>query len=208
MSVFAALRAQLPLADVFSMYGLHPNRAGFVCCPLHNEKTPSLRLYPDTWHCFGCNAGGDAVKLVQLVDGLTPISAARKLDAAFNLELFPDKPLSPHERAQAEDAARQCTEDKNLVDGYAEWLWYAWRVMVWAKHFIGSEIDRLRPRTMDDEMPDEYAAALQARDRVGYALDILLTGDEREQISFYKGWRRTISEIDRCRAREDFARCA
>ena len=42
MSVFAELRARVPLADVFSMYGLHPNRAGFVCCPLHKSDLKHL----------------------------------------------------------------------------------------------------------------------------------------------------------------------
>ena len=34
-------------------------------CPFHKEKTPSFQIDPDLglYHCFGCGAGGDAIKL-------------------------------------------------------------------------------------------------------------------------------------------------
>lgn len=34
-------------------------------CPFHKEKTPSFNVDPDLglYHCFGCGAGGDAIKL-------------------------------------------------------------------------------------------------------------------------------------------------
>lgn len=34
---------------------------GNVTCPFHNggnERSPSMRLYDTTWHCFGCGEGG------------------------------------------------------------------------------------------------------------------------------------------------------
>jgi DNA primase len=37
-----------------------------VCCPVHQEKTPSCHvdLEKQEWHCFGCGQGGDAAELV------------------------------------------------------------------------------------------------------------------------------------------------
>lgn len=40
------------------------------CCCLHNEKTASMRYYPDTesFYCFGCDTGGNVINLhVQFV---------------------------------------------------------------------------------------------------------------------------------------------
>lgn len=34
------------MRDVCAKYGYEPNRAGYINCPVHNEKTPSLKVYP------------------------------------------------------------------------------------------------------------------------------------------------------------------
>jgi hypothetical protein len=49
-----------------------PDRGGYVLCPLHDERTPSCRVWPDPpegWHCFGCNRGGSIYDLASLLDG-------------------------------------------------------------------------------------------------------------------------------------------
>ena len=40
-------------------------------CPIHQDKNPSLTVYPEqqTWHCFGaCNRGGDIFAFIQAVE--------------------------------------------------------------------------------------------------------------------------------------------
>lgn len=37
-------------------------------CPFHNEGTPSFIIYPDnSFHCFGCQAHGDAIDFMKLL---------------------------------------------------------------------------------------------------------------------------------------------
>lgn len=60
----------------------------WACCPIHGEKTPSLRLYDEPergWFCFGCNKGGDAVRLYAELYHLKPLDAAKALAAAFGI---------------------------------------------------------------------------------------------------------------------------
>ena len=40
-------------------------------CPFHNERTPSLYLKNNFYHCFGCGANGDTIKLVMHTKGFT-----------------------------------------------------------------------------------------------------------------------------------------
>ncbi len=41
-----------------ALTGRQPNRAGKVCCPFHDDGTPSLQLYEHGWYCFACRVGG------------------------------------------------------------------------------------------------------------------------------------------------------
>ncbi len=50
-------------------------------CPFHTEKTPSFYVYPDTqsYYCFGCGAGGDAITFVQTRENLSYVEAVQFL---------------------------------------------------------------------------------------------------------------------------------
>lgn len=50
--------------------GLRVGRSGKVCCPFHEDRTPSLHVYDDPgrgWYCFGCGRGGSIYDLAALV---------------------------------------------------------------------------------------------------------------------------------------------
>ena len=42
------------------------NRMGFARCPLHTDKTPSLKYYPktNTFYCYSCGACRDTIDLI------------------------------------------------------------------------------------------------------------------------------------------------
>jgi len=44
---------------------------GKVCCPFHDDNTPSCHIYADHFHCYagGCGAHGDAIDWLMKVDG-------------------------------------------------------------------------------------------------------------------------------------------
>ena len=47
-------------------------RKRLVTCPFHDDTHPSLTIDPaQGWHCFGCNRGGGAVALRDLIRNLT-----------------------------------------------------------------------------------------------------------------------------------------
>jgi RepB DNA-primase from phage plasmid/CHC2 zinc finger len=57
--VHGVLRAIPTAVYVQRLTGLEPNQEGKVSCPWHEDRTPSLHLYPDgEWCCFGCRRGG------------------------------------------------------------------------------------------------------------------------------------------------------
>lgn len=58
-------------------------------CPLHDERTPSFTVSPSKqlFKCFGCDAGGDALSLVELKEGLDFPAALEFLARRSAIEL-------------------------------------------------------------------------------------------------------------------------
>lgn len=58
-------------------------------CPFHNEKTPSFHINPQrqSFKCFGCGEGGDAISFVMKHEGLSFVDTVRKLAAKANIPI-------------------------------------------------------------------------------------------------------------------------
>lgn len=120
-------------------YGYHPNRMGYICCPFHNEKTASLKLFPDGgWKCFGCGAGGSVIDFVMKLYAIPFRQAILRLDADFALGLTWDRP-DPAARAAVLAARRREAMRKAEQKQLERKLWeltaehqYWWDVQ---KHF-------------------------------------------------------------------------
>ena len=86
-------------------------------CPFHDEKTPSFTVRPafGTWHCFGCDEGGDVLAFVQKIDHLNFQEAVERLAGKTGVELHfeeggprPDEGLG--KRARLVEAHRAAAE--------------------------------------------------------------------------------------------------
>ncbi|MCB1061578.1 MAG: hypothetical protein KDN20_01500 [Verrucomicrobiae bacterium] len=57
-------------------------------CPFHEEKTPSLTIFPDNHgFCFGCETHVDVIDLVQKLDGVNFREACVKLGARISTDI-------------------------------------------------------------------------------------------------------------------------
>src|ERR1043165_8703752 len=71
-------------------------------CPFHNEKTPSFQVNRDKgfFHCFGCGAGGDVIKFLELHEKVGFQDAVKQLAQRFGLTV-PEPEQSDEQRANA-----------------------------------------------------------------------------------------------------------
>jgi len=64
-------------------------------CPFHSEKTPSFTVFPseNSFYCFGCGAGGDAITFVRRAENLDYVQAVEYLakEAGIRIPEQPDR---------------------------------------------------------------------------------------------------------------------
>jgi DNA primase len=88
----AAVRERSPIDEVVGEYLQLRNAGGGSLkglCPFHDEKTPSFNVTParGLFYCFSCAEGGDAIKFVQKIDGLSFVEAVERLAARAGVDL-------------------------------------------------------------------------------------------------------------------------
>jgi len=77
------IKQRLPINTVFKHYHLQCDRNHRLKCPFHDDKTPSMQVYPktNTWTCFSsnCTAGsGDQVDFIMKMEGISKHEAILK----------------------------------------------------------------------------------------------------------------------------------
>ncbi|MCI9626505.1 MAG: hypothetical protein HFI90_06955 [Clostridia bacterium] len=166
---------QIRMEDIFGKYGYKPNKAGFICCPLHGERTPSLKPYQDgkKWKCFGCGEGGSVIDFVIKLYNLGLQEAITKINYDFALGLPLGQRLSvrqqqkirqkERERKKRQEAERMAAEEKERH------YWKVW------DEWIRLDQNRIKyaPKTEDEEWHPLYAEALMKLPYQNYLIDCL-----------------------------------
>lgn len=114
MNYAVEIKQKLDTKTVFEYYGYKPNRAGFVCCPFHSEKTASMKIYEGDkgYYCFGCGAFGDIITFVQQYFGVGFKDAIQKLNDDFMLGLSFGERITKQKRLEI---ARQSFERNKAI---------------------------------------------------------------------------------------------
>src|ERR1051326_319681 len=83
-------------------------------CPFHQEKTPSFTVSPSrqTFHCFGCGAGGSAFRFIMEYEHVDFPAAVRKLAARAGVTIVEDR--------GGTDEGRQYETRRKLLKLHAE----------------------------------------------------------------------------------------
>ena len=90
-SFLQELKMKTDIEEVISTYVTLKRRGATLVglCPFHNEKTPSFTVYPATqsFYCFGCGAGGDAITFLKKIENLDYLDAVKTLAQRAGLQM-------------------------------------------------------------------------------------------------------------------------
>lgn len=94
------IKRRLPLPSAFEREGIRLKKKGkgwVALCLWHNEKTPSLNVSEDKFHCFGCIKSGDVFDLFERTRGESFVQARDRLAEELGITTTPPK-LTPAEK--------------------------------------------------------------------------------------------------------------
>lgn len=161
-----------------------PNRAGYICCPFHNEKTPSLKIYPDGsgWHCFGCHRGGSVIDFTVELLSLTPLEAVRRLNKDFRLGLPLDRPPNKTEQ----EVIRHRQEINDTYRRFEQWRDDMIRRL--NACFLEGHLAMLSLETpMDlDKLTDSQIIAIREQAHLEWLADVLTDGTMADMMAVFR----------------------
>jgi DNA primase len=176
-----AVRDAIDIVDVASGY-TKLARAGKKwkgLCPIHKEKTPSFHVDADLgfFKCFGCGAGGDAIKLHMLLTGDDFAAAMESLAQRYGVPL-PARHAS-HRGARSKSAGE--VDPGEVLESAATWF---------REQLVRSERSRryLERRRLPAELVESYGlgyapegwrnliGAFAGKYSIGDLLDVGLAG--------------------------------
>lgn len=123
------IKESYSMADILPKYGLKPNKAGFISCPFHKERTASMRVYKDSYYCFGCGDGGDIFDFVQNMEDVSFKEAFYALGGTYEkptfasqLAIYRSKKKAEMQKKEQERLRKKCELNNMLIDIYRDYL--------------------------------------------------------------------------------------
>lgn len=186
MNVFEAVKQAVTTRQAAEMYGIRVNHHGMAVCPFHDDRNPSMKV-DKRFHCFGCQADGDAVDFVSRLFGLTGKEAAMKLADDFGIRYDSrQKPsVKPHilEPTPEQKYRQEEAHCYKVLSDYFHLL-RAWKI-------------QYAPKQPEEEWHPRFVEALQRESYIEYLLDILLYGTPEEKKALVAGQRKEVIKLER-----------
>ena len=176
MNLFQTIKAAVTVKQTAALYGLPVTPNGMVCCPFHEDHTPSMKLNDAYYYCFGCGATGDVIDLTARLFDLSSLQAARKLAQDFGLG--PDKPPS--------GAVALSKPPTVSSDAQQEDVSYCLRVLHDYHDLLTRWRTEFASRSPEETLDDRFVEALHMLAAVDDLIDCLAFGPASQKVSAAK----------------------
>jgi DNA primase len=145
-------------------------------CPFHDERTPSFGVNTDekVYHCFGCQASGDAFTFLMETEGLDFTAALESLADRFGVQLQTEAE-DPEAAARRQRRERLYTLLARTAGYYARYLWESAEAAGARGYLLGRGLDEHTLREFRvGYAPSAWDRVLTASRRAGFSEEELL----------------------------------
>mgnify|MGYP001178292488 CR=1 FL=1 len=142
-------------------------------CPFHQEKTPSFIVFPETqtFHCFGCGVGGDAVSFLMRIEQLSFREALERLAERAGITLHRPSP----QRAEQDAHLARLAELNRLAAG-----WFSH--VLWNTTLGAAGRDLLVQRGIDRETAERFQLGFAPATRDALLQHLRKQGATRDEL--------------------------
>ncbi|MBR3431212.1 MAG: DNA primase [Clostridia bacterium] len=185
-SIFQRVKSVITPKQAATRYGLNVQQGDWICCPFHHDRHPSMKLYPDHYHCFSCKATGDVINLTAELLQVSPYEAARKLESDFNAG------------GCSGIAHVKATTGKYFVldSSQIRWLSHATDVLRSARDVLEDWKSAFAPRTPDEYWDPHFVEACHRLPLIEYMLDLACSPDDKDRIFLITEFGKEVGKLE------------
>ncbi len=185
MNVFEAVKQTVTTRQAAELYGIRVNRHGMAVCPFHNDQNPSMKV-DKRFHCFACQADGDAVDFVSRLLGLTSKAAAMKLADDFGIRYDSKRKPSVRPKIREPPPEKKYQQEEN----------HFCKVLTDYFHLLREWKQQYAPKQPEEEWHPLFVEALQRESNIEYLLDVLLYGTPEEKKALVAEQRKEVMKLE------------
>ena len=167
------IKQRLNTKDVLTTYGIETNSKWFACCPFHNEKTASFKVYDGDrgYYCFGCGESGDVITFVQKFFNLSFSEALSKIDTDFGLNIYSERTFEDIRRSHYQQMAVKAKKEraKREKEALDNEYWKAFDE--WKRLDDNRRI--YKPKSPDEDLHPLFVESLQKLEHQIFILECL-----------------------------------
>lgn len=187
MNIFEAIKAEVTTRQAAEFYGLKINRSGKVSCPLHKDRTPSMKV-DRRYHCFSCGADGDVIDFVSLMEKCGKYEAALRLSGYFGISF--DASEAARKEARKEANERRKAQERKKAEHIANSVFF--RALTDYLH----DLEDIKDQSKNPEEDPAYLDAVSILPTVEMVADLYLTAifdkDQAKQTEIRKQYEKAL----------------
>lgn len=172
LSVYARTIADsVEMRAAFELYGIQVNGHGYAACPFHNEKTPSLKVYSDHYHCFGCGESGDVITFVRKLFSLDFADALDKLNTDFSLNLPIGERMTIRQSREYNRRTAEIKRSQERDRQRRQHMRDEYNALIDERVRLDTAFRLYRPLPGDDRLHPAFAEACKQLDYIDFLID-------------------------------------